>query len=238
MEAAEQIEATRTLASALQGVRASDLSQATSQADLDAGTERFNTGQTNTVELSNADRDLNFTEFQATHGLEIEKLRLDVAKYQTDAARGILEEGSRQEGIRMARRGLALAEERLRKIDIPESERAAANADRDFYLKVLAELLGAAGKIAAAAHGGVVTEPTRLLVGESGPEIVLPINNVTARLAKALAVKMKPFEREDAPDLTVLLKMLKTKPERKPVKVTPKLVAVLAAGNSEARKKY
>ena len=75
-------------------------------------------------------------------------------------------------------------------------------------------------------------------VGEAGPELILPVDGVTARLAKALALDRKPFDRKDAPNLGALLELLKKKggdqePERK---VPPKLVAILAAGNARARK--
>ncbi len=54
-------------------------------------------------------------------------------------------------------------------------------------------------------HGGLVTKPTRAIIGEAGPELVLPVKGVTAKLAAALAQRNKPFARKDAVDLKTLL---------------------------------
>ena len=241
IEAQDRQQAQIQLGNVLQGVRGQDIGLATSQAGLNQETELFNTGATNDATQRDADRDLSYTEFMATYRIALEDLRLRVEKFKTDAAQGVLTEASRQEGIKMAREGLRLATIRLEKIEIPGAERAAAEADRDFWLKALETLVSVGTKVAAAAaHGGVVTKPTKMLVGEAGPEIIIPVNDVPSRLAKALAVDRKPFDRKDAPDLGVLLAALKgMRQEDGPstAALPPKVVLLLAAANNAARKK-
>jgi hypothetical protein len=241
IEAQDRQQAQAQLTGALQGVRGQDLGQAGAAAGVAAGNE---------------DRALNAAQFGAKYAVELEDLRLRVGGFQTQAAQGVLNEASRQEGIRMARRGLALAEERLRKIDLPAAERAQANADREFWLRAIAALTAAVVPFVAGtpggganggyaepaklARGGLVTQPTHALIGEAGPELVIPVNpDVSGRLAQALATENKPFDRQEAPDLSALLALLKGGQQAQPApQLDPRLIALLAAGNARARKAY
>ena len=211
LEAQDRMNAQTQLANALQGARSQDLSQAGTAATVGAG---------------NADRTLKYGDQVLQYG-----------QLNEGAARDVVQTGNENEALKDARARLKIAEQ--------QNDRAGI----EYWAGVITNLLGTAARVVASpgsaasepaklAHGGIVTRPTHALVGEAGPEIILPVDNVPERLARALAVDRKPFDRADAPDLSRLLSALKgTGPAPAPeAPMPPKVIVMLAAGNAKARK--
>jgi hypothetical protein len=200
-------------------------------ADLDQQTKQFNATQTQTAATTNNEQGLAAQGEEERQRVENERLKLDASKAATDAAAGLLSENDRRAQLDLAYKKLADAQD---------------EGEKSFWQGLITSLISrAAGALVPgppttpkAAHGGLVTKPTEVLVGEAGPEIIIPVNqDVGARLAKALSVGSQPFDRQAAPDLSALLALLKAgQGQPAPAQVPPELVAILAAGNARARK--
>lgn len=207
-------------------------------ADLDQQTKTFNAGQEQTAATTRNDQGLAAQAEGERQRVANERLKLDATKAIEDSAKGLLDEAQREATLAMARTQLDLAERKFQ-AEVDQAKKAQANEDRKFWADVIARVAGAVvPKPPAAAHGGLVTRPTQVTVGEAGPEIIVPVDvDVGARLARALSLGAKPFDRQGAPDLSALLQLLKSGGgEQAPQQVPPELVALLAAGNARARK--
>jgi hypothetical protein len=216
-------------------------------ADLDQQTKQFNAGQTQTAATTRNDQALAAQGQDENQRVANERLKLDAQGAIENSAKGLLDEAQREATLSMARQQLDLAERRFQ-LEADEAKKAQANQDRMFWASVISNVAGGlVGAISApptppgppkAAHGGLVTKPTEVLVGEAGPELIVPVNqDVGARLARALSVGAQPFDRQGAPDLSALLALLKGgQGQPAPAELPPELVALLAAGNARARK--
>lgn len=174
-----------------------------------------NTAQGNTVATGNADRTVQTGESNNTQGLAAqatgeqqrvanENLKLQASAAAQQAAKGLLDENGRQQTLALAQAQLKLAQ---------------TQADRQFWGNLVSSLLSGATAVGAAAltaapvaaalkHGGLVTKPTHALIGEAGPELVIPVKGATARLAKVLGIEAKPFQRKGAPSLSKMASLL------------------------------
>jgi hypothetical protein len=226
LEAAAAVQAQGQYASALQGVRAGDITQSATAADVGAA----NANRDLTAQTTRNDQGLRAQGQDEDQRIANERLKLDASKAATDAAAGLLNENERQAQLKLAYDKLNLAVDQ---------------AEKSFWRGIITSLISrVAGAVVpgppqtpAAAHGGLVTKPTQLLVGEAGPEIIVPVKqDMPAQLAQALSVGSKPFDRQQAPDLSALLSLLQGRAGPAPPQVPPHLIAVLAAGNARARK--
>lgn len=77
-----------------------------------------------------------------------------------------------------------------------------AKARRTGLVSNVAKSTAAAFGLAA---GGVVTRPTLALVGEAGPEVVMPVSRVTPDERRRFAVSQRPFSRDSAPPLSAVV---------------------------------
>jgi hypothetical protein len=234
VEAATALAAQGQLASALQGVRAGDITQSGQGADVAAG----NANRDLTAQTTRNDQGLRAQGQDEDQRVANERLKLDAQAAIEGSAKGLLDEAQREATLSMARRQLDLAERRFQ-LEVDQAKKEDARKDREFWAGVIAQVAGAlVPGPPKAAHGGLVTESTMVEVGEAGPELIIPVNvDVAAKLAKALTIASKPFDRKDAPSLSALLKLLKSggSEEERP-KVPAKMAAILASGNSKARK--
>ncbi len=208
-------------------------------ADLDLDAQKFSAAQTQSADTGNAERDVSVQDKNIGRGIEVADLKIRASKAVQDAAQGILTESTRQENIKMAKAQLVLAQKQFDLAD-NEAKRKAAQENKDFWLKAIVGLAGVAMKVAAA-HGGLVEEPTELLVGEAGPELIIPIKGkITTALREALALDAKPFNSAKAPKLKDVLELLKAamRPEKADtqIKDPDKVAEAFAVSNARARK--
>jgi hypothetical protein len=178
---------------------------------IDTEIKKANADLMQRTEQGNADRDLdaqtaNDAASREDYRIREEarredaRLRLEATQAMQQAAQGLLQEAQREELIKQARAQIALAEQELQ-FAKDEAARAAAREKRGFWSQLLGSILQGATTVGAAyvtkkaAHGGIVNQPTHLLAGEAGPEIVVPITPSAAqRLGQAMAVDAKPFK--------------------------------------------
>jgi hypothetical protein len=229
-----------------------DLDEAIKKANQDATNTaaQFNTGEKNKVATDNQNRDVtvqdkNLTQERegvtagASQDVANADLRMRAQKALEDSAQGRLNEAQREEAIRQFSERLDLEkkglDEAIRQHKSAE-ELQVRQQNIAAITSVITGLTAAAAK--AAARGGLVKGP-KVLVGEAGPEIVIPIKGrLSKRLEQALAIDAQPF-KEPVPVQTLMsaIKRHLSKPE------APKkrgrggaLTEMLAAHNIRSRK--
>lgn len=100
-----------------------------------------------------------------------------------------------------------------------ESELGGIRTDEDAK-KRRTDVVANVGKSAAAAfglaRGGLVTRPTHALIGEAGPELVIPVKDVSPEDRRRFAIEARPFSRAAAPPLrTVIDRAAETRDRRR-----------------------
>lgn len=207
-------------------------------ADLDIETKKFNAGQTQSADTSNADRDVEVAKTNAQLYQDDQRLKIEADKAKRDAAQGLLNEAQRQEAIRQANQMQARWEAEFRAART-DADRKHAQEKVQFWAGVASNLLTALvpKPPAAAAKGGLIDQPTLVAEGDHD-ELVIPVTGVTPALRRALAVESKPFQ---APvPVGALLKAALAQSQPPQPEMPPmnwgRVVSVLAPANNARRK--
>lgn len=216
-----------------------DAQIAAENARLAQDADKTNLGTSVDVQKFTTDTALRAQDQQEKQRVADADMRIRAQKALEDSAKGLLTEDQRQQELAFAKQRLRMAEQELQ-IAIQRNDREAAKAAQErigFWADMTGRILGTAAKAAAggAAFGGVVTKPTKLLVGEGAhDEVIIPVTGITRALKDALSVENKPF---DSPvPIERLLRAIQGAPAEEDTGPPPGIALLLAPENNRARK--
>lgn len=217
-----------------------DAQIAAENARLAQDADKTNLGTSVDVQKFTTDTALRAQDQQEKQRVADADMRIRAQKALEDSAKGLLTEDQRQQELAFAKQRLRMAEQELQ-IAIQRNDREAQKAAQErigFWADMTGRILGTAARAATtggAAHGGVVTKPTKLLVGEgSHDEVIIPVTGITRALKDALSVENKPF---DSPvPIERLLRAIQGAPAEEDMGPPPGIALLLAPENNRARK--